>query len=142
MNRFIASALAIAFAAAGTLLADQSRPWNNPSGGSLAAGCRHFTYYSNANKTTIGFIVYLPPGYDANTSARYPVVYSLHGMGGDEWSHLPYVGALQSNIQSQAVDPMIMVFVNGRGNTIYADSKDGSVKCETGIIEELIHGGE
>lgn len=34
--------------------------------------------------------VYLPPGYDKNTAARYPVLYLNHG-GGDDDSNL-YVG--------------------------------------------------
>jgi endo-1,4-beta-xylanase len=118
--------------------ADQSQPWNNPSGGSLPTGCQHLTYYSPANKTAIGYIIYLPPDYNSNTAARYPVVYSLHGMGGNEWGNVPYAPVLQSKIIAKEINPMIMVFVSGRGNTFYADSKDGAVKCETSIINELI----
>ena len=120
------------------VFADQSQPWNNPNGGSLPAGCQHLTYYSAANNTTIGYVIYLPPDYTTNTSARYPVVYSLHGMGGNEWGNLPYAQLLQSKINSKEINPMIMVFVSGRGNTFFADAKDGSVKCETSIIKELI----
>lgn len=115
-----------------------SQSWNTPNGGTLPAGCQHRSYYSDANKTTIGYNIYLPPDYGTNASARYPVVYSLHGMGGNEWGNLGYATALQSNINSGAIKPMIMVFVNGRSNTFYADAKDGSVKCETTIIRELI----
>lgn len=115
-----------------------SQSWNNPSGGGLPPGCQHRTYYSAANKATIGYNIYLPPDYSTNTSARYPVVYSLHGMGSNEWGNLAYANALQSGIDSKSIKPMIMVFVCGRSNTFYADSKDGSVKCETTFIKELI----
>ncbi len=116
----------------------QAQSWNVLNGGTLPTGCQHLTYTSAVNNTTIGFNIYLPPEYNNNTSKRYPVVYSLHGMGGNEWGNIAYATALQSNIQSGAVNPMIWVFVNGRSNTFYADSKDGTVKCETSILQELI----
>ncbi len=138
MRRFFLSGFQIALVCCGALCADESQPWNNPNGGTLPTGCQHLTFYSAANKTTIGYIIYLPPGYNSDTTVRYPVVYSLHGMGGNEWGNLPYASVLQSNILSKAFIPMIMVFVSGRGNSFYADSKDGSVMCETSIVQELI----
>lgn len=138
MTRIIQLSLAIAMLCLGTALADSSQPWNNPTGSTLPTGCQHLTYYSAANNTTIGYIVYLPPDYTTNTSARYPVVYSFHGMGGNEWGNVPYASVLQTHIVSKTINPMIMVFVSGRGNSFYADSKDGSVKCETSVIKELI----
>ena len=46
--------------------------------------------------------------------------------------------SLQNGINSKEFPPVIVVFVNGRGNTFYSDSKDGTVKCESSIIKELI----
>jgi|GEM_PF-269855 len=39
------------------------------------------------------YMVYLPPGYDADKNARYPVIYYLHGLGGHEgnWPKLGLV---------------------------------------------------
>jgi len=51
---------------------------------------------------------------------------------------VPLASTLQSSICSKAVDPMIMVFVNGHGNSFYADSKNSSIRCETSIVNELI----
>jgi S-formylglutathione hydrolase FrmB len=140
MNRKIFNACMGLLLCGSALFADLSQPWNNPTGGTLPTGCKHLTFYSAANKTTIGYIIYLPPQYDSSSTSavRYPVVYSLHGMSGNEWGNVALASALQSSIDSKAVNPMIMVFVSGRGNTFYADSKDGSVKCETSIIKELI----
>jgi enterochelin esterase-like enzyme len=138
MNLNIHSLLGAALLCLGVPSIVLAQSWNTTNGGALPAGCQHRTYYSAANKTTIGYNIYLPPDYAANASARYPVVYSLHGMGGNEWGNLGYATALQSGINSKTINPMIMVFVNGRSNTFYADSKDGSVKCETTLIKELI----
>jgi esterase/lipase superfamily enzyme len=60
-------------------------------------------------------------------------------MGGNENGNCQtYSGVMQSGITSNSFPPVIVVFVNGRGNTFYSDSKDGTVKCESSIIKELI----
>jgi len=110
--------------------------WNNNA--SVPAGCQHLTFNSKANNTTIGYVVYLPPKYNTETTTRYPVLYSFHGMGGNEGSNTQIATTLQSLINANTVKPYIIVFVCGRENTFYADSKDGTVKCETSIISELI----
>ena len=30
------------------------------------------------------YMVFLPPGYDTESARRFPTVYLLHGLGGDE----------------------------------------------------------
>lgn len=116
----------------------QNYQWNNP-GGQLAAGFTHASYRSALmNNTEIGYVIYLPPDYNSSTE-RYPVIYSLHGMGGNENGNVSfYKDVLQKGITDKSFSPMIVVFVNGRGNTFYSDSKNGTVKCESTIIEELI----
>lgn len=115
----------------------QNYQWNNP-GGQLPSGYTHKTYRSALMNIDIGYVIYLPPDYN-NSTERYPVLYSLHGMGGNENQNPSfYRDALQSGISNKTFSPMIVVFVNGRGNTFYSDSKDGKVKCESTIIEELI----
>ena len=37
---------------------------------------------SQAVGRTLPYLVYLPPGYDADLERRYPVLYMLHGLGG------------------------------------------------------------
>ncbi|HEY0963644.1 MAG TPA: alpha/beta hydrolase-fold protein, partial [Pseudomonadales bacterium] len=60
-------------------------------------------------------LVYLPPGYsDAND---YPVLYLLHGIGGNEtdWTQSGKADAILDNlIASGAAQPMIVVMPNGR----------------------------
>lgn len=114
----------------------QTYKWNNP--GNLPSGYTHATYHSTLMNTDIGYSIYLPPNYNSSTD-RYPVVYSLHGMGGNENGNCQtYSGVMQSGITGNNFSPVIVVFINGRGNTFYSDSKDGSVKCESSIIKELI----
>lgn len=60
-------------------------------------------------------MVYTPPGYEAGT-ARYPVLYLLHGGGGDEdaWMTMGRASVIMDNLiaQGRAV-PMIVVMPNG-----------------------------
>lgn len=60
--------------------------------------------------------VYLPAGYGADHPRRYPVLYLLHGMGGDEtaWTDLGRASYILDNlIASGKAEPMIVVMPNG-----------------------------
>ncbi len=50
---------------------------------------REESFYSEALGVMKSYLVYLPPDYELN-DARFPVVYMLHGLGGDEddWSKM------------------------------------------------------
>lgn len=59
--------------------------------------------------------VYTPPGY--TKEKKYPVLYLLHGIGGDEteWQRFARVDALLDNlIADKKAEPMIVVMPNGR----------------------------
>jgi enterochelin esterase family protein len=61
--------------------------------------------------------VYTPPGYETG-SARYPVLYLLHGGGGDEaaWTELGCAPQILDNLIAQGRStPMIVVMTNGNG---------------------------
>src|SRR5512143_547581 len=61
--------------------------------------------------------VYTPPGYETG-SARYPVLYLLHGGGGDEaaWTELGCAPEVLDNLIAQGRStPMIVVMTNGNG---------------------------
>ncbi len=61
-------------------------------------------------------LVYTPPNYRSDSEQRYPVLYLLHGMGGDElaWEELGRTSAILDNmIASNACEPMIVVMPNG-----------------------------
>ena len=61
--------------------------------------------------------IYTPPGY--NKTGNYPVLYLLHGMGGDEnaWSELGRTTQIMDNlIAAGKAKPMIVVMPNGNPN--------------------------
>jgi enterochelin esterase-like enzyme len=60
-------------------------------------------------------LVYTPPGYSADT--KYPVLYLLHGIGGDEneWRRGGHPEVILDNlIAEKKAGPMIIVMPNGR----------------------------
>ena len=60
--------------------------------------------------------VYLPYGYEKNTKTKYPVLYLLHGSGGDEdaWADLGRAVQILDNLIAEGkAEPMIMVMPNG-----------------------------
>ncbi len=62
--------------------------------------------------------VYTPPGYDRGTT-RYPVLYLLHGAGGDEdaWNNMGRASVIMDNlIAANKVKPMLVVMTNGNAN--------------------------
>ena len=100
----------------------------------------HGTYESALMQTEVGYNIYLPASYDASdTDKRYPVLYVLHGLGGDENTFIdqtwgfPYIEALRN-----AGDNIIIVFVNNADYGWYTDSQDGLVPARSTVIDELI----
>jgi enterochelin esterase family protein len=66
--------------------------------------------------------VYTPPDYMSSTQ-RYPVLYLLHGGGGDEdqWINLGRANVIMDNlIAAGKMKPMIVVMPNGNANEIVA----------------------
>lgn len=60
--------------------------------------------------------VYTPAGYEKNTKTKYPVLYLLHGSGGDEdaWADLGRAAQILDNLIAEGLaEPMIMVMPNG-----------------------------
>ena len=60
--------------------------------------------------------VYLPPAYQANGTKKYPVLYLLHGAGGDEdaWVTMGRANIILDNLIAAGTSvPMIVVMPNG-----------------------------
>lgn len=80
--------------------------------------------------------VYLPDGYDA-TRAAYPVLYLLHGHGGNEndWANAgDVVRTADSLIAGGHVPPLLIVMPDGRNSWWI----DGPERVATAFIEDLI----
>jgi enterochelin esterase-like enzyme len=77
---------------------------------------REVWYHSKVTSTWRHILVYTPPGYDAQTSVRYPVLYLQHGGGEDEtgWTRQGHANFILDNlIAKKACKPMIVVMSNG-----------------------------
>ncbi len=94
----------------------------------------------------IGYAIYLPPDYSFNPCRsnykrrEYPVIYWLHGKGGDESSgfRVNIPSMFHKAIIDKAIEPAIMVFPNCGNYSMFCDSIDRSIMGETIIIKELI----
>ena len=80
-------------------------------------------------------IVYLPPGYDRGTD-RYPVLYLLHGAGGDEsvWNERMQANVILDNLIADGdLDPLVVVMPHGFTNRMPTDQRPraaGAYKIE------------
>jgi S-formylglutathione hydrolase FrmB len=73
-----------------------------PGGGGAVVDGR---FRSDALGVDKRYVVYLPAGYDADLARRYPVVYMLHGLGGDEtnWTRLMGLAGAADALALQAI---------------------------------------
>ena len=85
----------------------------------------------------MGYNLYLPDEYETS-GKRYPVIYHLHGSGGNESVQTDLSVVYHKAIQQKKLTPVIIVFVNGGRRSYYSDSADGKILAETTIIKELI----
>jgi enterochelin esterase-like enzyme len=72
-------------------------------------------YYSTVTQQWRRCFIYTPPGYDSNTTERYPVLYLLHGWGENEfgWTFQGHVDQIMDNLLAAGkVKPMIIVMDN------------------------------
>jgi S-formylglutathione hydrolase FrmB len=111
-------------------------------------GVAHNTYFSNSMKLEIGYSVYVPPGYDfrpgpadaAKKQERYPVIYWLHGKGGDESMgfDIRLFNFFHKAITEGKIQPALLVCPNCGSYSMFCDSYDKTIMGETILIKELI----
>jgi enterochelin esterase-like enzyme len=83
-------------------------------------------YDSKTVGTRRQMFVYTPPGY--STDRKYPVLYLLHGIGGNdrEWQRACRADNVLDNlIADSKIQPMIVVFPNGNAN-VTANAEEGA----------------
>jgi S-formylglutathione hydrolase FrmB len=105
----------------------------------LAAELVHDSIMGSLTKAHLRFTVALPDDY-APAGGPYPVVYHLHGIGGNEAGNqtLAVPRAFEAARGKGLIGPVIVVFADGRVNSMWADSKDMSKPVETNLIRELV----
>jgi endo-1,4-beta-xylanase len=110
--------------------------WNNPDGVKVA-GLEHHSLTSPSMGQGMGFNVWVPPAYAAG-NGRFPVIYFLHGAGGNENSDAGgFAGLVRRAIEEKKIPPVLCVFPNG-GMSGYRDQPEKKVMVETFIVKELI----
>jgi len=105
------------------------------------------TWFSETVGNNRNAVVYTPPGY-SNTE-KYPVLYLLHGIGGDEFEWLnggrPQV--IFDNLYAEnKMEPMIVVMPNGRamkddratGNVFAPEKQEAFATFEKDLLNDLI----
>lgn len=95
-------------------------------------------FFSQRAKSRVSYHIYKPESYDSETKRRFPVIYWLHG-GGGGLSKLPdIVEHFDAAIQQNRMPPALIVFPYGMSDSLWCDSKDGSVPIESLVIRELV----
>jgi S-formylglutathione hydrolase FrmB len=86
------------------------------------------------------YAVYLPDGYDTST-LRYPVLYLLHGHGGDlyDWVNLGHIQQQADALIAHGDIPPALIVMPAAGSTWYVDRKE---KMETAVIRDLVGDAE
>jgi enterochelin esterase-like enzyme len=138
--------------AAGNLLAQPS-PKEAPTGfdqprAGIATGKLDTINYASATVGTVRkALVYTPPGY--SKKKKYPVLYLLHGIGGDEkeWLKGGNPQVILDNLYAEGrVKPMLVVMPNGRAmkddrplGNIYSPEKVAAfANFEQDLLRDLI----
>jgi predicted alpha/beta superfamily hydrolase len=105
--------------------------WVNPSIQAMP-GLSHHILASRAMGHDVGYAVWTPPDYSQNTNTRYPVIYFLHGAGGDESADAAGFSTWAAKaIADGSLPSGLCVFPNGGMSGYRGD-------VERMIIEELI----
>jgi enterochelin esterase-like enzyme len=105
------------------------------------------TYKSKTVDTLRRALIYTPPGYSKKN--KYPVLYLLHGIGGDEkeWLNGGRPQVILDNLYAQGkIEPMIVVLPNGRamkndraeGNIMAPDKVQAFANFEKDLLTDLI----
>lgn len=105
------------------------------------------TYKSKTVGTDRRALIYTPPGYAKDI--KYPVLYLLHGIGGDEkeWFVNGHPEVILDNLYAEnKLEPMIVVLPNGRamkddratGNIMAPDKVQAFATFEKDLITDLI----
>jgi enterochelin esterase-like enzyme len=121
--------------------------YNRPREGVSAGRVELLEYASSVTGKTRRAQVYLPSGY--SPGVKYPVLYLLHGIGGDEneWLNCAHPNVILDNLlaEGKAV-PMIVVMPNGRaiaddraiGNPFTPEKAEGFARFERDLLDCLI----
>ena len=128
---------------------DAPAGFSTPRAGGIQGRTEVFEYDSTVTGARRKAVVYLPPGYSSDR--KYPVLYLLHGIGGNEWEWNGYIHAdaiVDNLIADGTAAAMIVVMPNGRAladdrppapdQTFKPQNAEGFAKFERDLLDCLI----
>ncbi len=139
---------AATFIAIAALLVGCGSESDTPTGPSIVNGtvtpvADAFATAMNGGINTAYYNVYTPPGY-SDTGDPYPVLYMLHGFGGDEntfYNMMSITDAADLLIAEGEIDPLVIVMPNGKNafaGSFYTDGAHPAVgDAETHIFNVI-----
>jgi putative tributyrin esterase len=88
---------------------------------------------------TVRYCALLPPSYDSDKARRYPVLYFLHGLGGNEQMFVSTGGwnIVEDLWEEHNIGEFLIVTPNG-GTSFYINSRDGRERYESFLIDEFL----
>ncbi len=151
MKRILLTAVAVVFLGSTTFSQGIVKP-SAKGFDTLRSNITHGTidtisYESKTVGTVRKTLIYTPPGF--STKKKYPVLYLLHGIGGDEkeWLNGGSPQIILDNLYAEnKIEPMIVVMPNGRamkddratGNIMAPDKVQAFATFEKDLLNDLI----
>lgn len=87
----------------------------------------------------VAYCALLPPSYDAETAKKFPVLYFLHGLGGDQTFLISSSGwSLIEDAWEQKRFGEFVIITPQAGVSFYVNSKNGKVRYEDFFIHEFV----
>ena len=151
MKRFLYVVAAISLLsfslAAQKIEKEAPKGFDQPRTGIAVGKLDSIQYESKTVGTSRKALIYTPPGY--SKKKKYPVLYLLHGIGGDEkeWLRGGTPQIILDNLYAEGkLEPMIVVMPNGRamkddravGNVFEKDKVEAFATFEKDLLNDLI----
>ena len=97
-----------------------------------------YAFYAKALHMDWNYDVYLPAGYNPKSNKKYPVIYLLNGLYGNQKDMWIYMNTerMLDQVRQKTGQPVIAVFVDGF-NSYYINSKHG-LQMQTALIHNLL----
>jgi len=87
---------------------------------------------------TVPFCALLPPSYDTVKEKKFPVLYFLHGLGGNEQALVEGGWNIIEELEKRNKIGEFVIITPRAGNTFYINSKNGKVRYEDFFVDEFI----
>ena len=96
-------------------------------------------FHSASLDRDMPYKIYLPPGYDRETSRRYPTLYLLHGFGSSDtqWVNLGLATEAERLIRSSQIAPLVVVMPEGE-NSYWVDHANGGPRWGAYVARDLV----